>query len=608
MPRTPSISPAIHTRLARWCTVALSLAAWEARHAHADVIVIANRMATAIQFQFQPAAGETQVISLPSGETMPLFLDGRASVLFNSQGGAKRYQLDVNSAYYFGRGAGGRVDLQKIGLGEDRFTIAGRSLPGSASRAPIAVIPVKAFVDEEEPSRQAYWERRVRRRIESASEILEKHCRVSFRVTAVGTWNSDNQTTDFTTSLGEFEREASSEPAQLAIGFTSQWALVKGRTHMAGTRGPLHSHILVREGSPHIAEPEKLEFLVHEMGHYLGASHSPERTSVMRPVLGDNLAGSAGFHIRFDPVNTLVMSLLGEEIRRRNVKQLSELTSDTRRRLEQIYLQLSRSMPDDPAGMHYVQLMRSATTTPMAGPAKHVLQAIVRAAISNHALPLGIDMGSGIPSRRTGDALTEYYVRQAARTADGLADEVAARAFLAALGVAMDDSDMLGKIPGVGGLHRAIEAPNERVVRQSVIGEPTMRGRQDLAKHFFLSAYLTATMGADAANAAGVAKELVDVNTTSGLSFADLAADRAGVKFAEGVLTGRFPLHLIAQGFAVSAFVPEVKDLPEGISSADLMSQYGSADDPRFRKLLDEIDQQIRLLPPHRMTPGGFRP
>jgi hypothetical protein len=172
----------------------------------------------------------------------------------------------------------------------------------------------------------------------------------------------------------------------------------------------------------------------------------------------------------------------------------------------------------------------------------------------------------------------------------------------------MDDSDMLGRIPGVGLLHQAIEAPAARVLRESVIGEPTMRGRHDLAQHFFLSAYLTATMGSDAANAAGVAKELVDMNTASGLSFADLAADRAGVKFAEGVLTGRFPLRLVAQGFSVSAFVPEVKDLPEGLSSADFVSQYGSVDENRFQKRLYEIDQRILLLPPHRMTQSGFRP
>jgi hypothetical protein len=575
--------------------------------ASGDVIVLANRTAGTLQVQFQPLAGQAQLLTLPAGAVIPMFLDGSATASFTSLGSPKRYQLDPNCAYFFGRGIGGRVDLQKIGLGEDASTAGGRSLPGSASRTPSATIRVKILVDEEEPGRQVYWERRLQRRIEAASAILEAHCRVGLRVVAVGTWNSDNRTNDFTTSLAEFEREVEPAPAQLAIGFTSQWEMTRGRTHMAGTRGPLHTHILVREGSPQISEPEKLEFLVHELGHFLGASHSPEPGSVMRPVLGDNLAGRAGFHIQFDPVNTLIIALVGEEIRRRNVARVQDLTPDSRRRLQQIYVQLSRSLPNDPAGMHYVQLMGASPATPLAGPAKQVLQAIVRAAVANRALPLEMSGGER-PARRSDDALTEWYVRHAARAADGLPDNVAPRALLVALGVAMDDSGMLTKIPAAGGLYRVVEPPDEQVIRLSVIGKPTVRGRRDLAQHFFVSGYLTAVAGAEAANAAGIAKELLDSHGASGFSFADVAADRAGVRFAEGVLSGRFPLHLLGQSFSVAAFMPELQELPEGLSAVEVASRYGAASDPRFQKQLNEIDQRVLLLPPHRMTARPIAP
>src|SRR3954465_8961977 len=109
--------------------------------------------------------------------------------------------------------------------------------------------------------------------------------------------------------------------------------MARGRIHMAGTRGPLHAHILVREGSPEINEPERLEFLVHELGHHLGAAHSPEWQSVMRPVLGDNRAGRSDFRIQFDPVNTLAMAMVCEEIRRSNIANVSQLQYLTRQRL-----------------------------------------------------------------------------------------------------------------------------------------------------------------------------------------------------------------------------------------------------------------------------------
>ena len=578
-------------------------------HAAGDVIVLANRAGTRLSVSFMPEAGPPQQLTLAAGEVTPLFVDGQASVSFASPGAPRRYKLAANCAYYFGRAADGGLDLQKIGLGGDEATAAGRSLPGGARRLSSVAIPVKILVDEEEPGRQVQWERRLRRRIEAASAILEKHCRVGLRVVAVGRWNSDNATNDFIESLGEFEREVNAHPARLAIGFTSQWQMVRGRTHMAGTRGPLHSHILVREGAPQISEAEKLEFLVHEMGHYLGAAHSPERGSVMRPVLGDNLAGRSDFRIQFDPVNTLAIAMIGEEIRARNLTHLADLTPETKRRLRQVYTELSRSMPKDPAGLHYVRLMNSPASTPVGIAAKRVLQAIVRAAAANRALPEASDEGSSTSSsRRTGDELTEYYVRQAAREADNLPDDVAPRAFLVALGVGLGDAELLAKIPGAGKLAQGVESASERTVRTTVLGEPTMRERRDLAQHFFVSGYLTATMGVDAANVAGITKELLDAHGASGFSFADLAADRAGVQFGAGVLSNRFAVNMLAQGFVVKAFMPEIDELPEGLSAVEVASKYGPQSDPRFRQQLQRIDQRVQLLPPYRITARQFGP
>jgi hypothetical protein len=569
--------------------------------ANADVIVLANRTGGPLTVRFMPLAGQAQQVTLAPSDVTPMFVDGAANVAFGPAAGQRRYLVDANCAYYFGRRRDGQIDLQKIGLGEDETTAGGRSLPGSASRAATTMIAVKILVDEEEPGRQAMWERRLRRRIETASEIMEKYCRVGLRVVAVDTWNSENSTNDFIASLGEFEREVKPFPARLVIGFTSQWEVVRGRMHMAGTRGPLHTHILVREANPHIGEAERLEFLLHELGHHLGAAHSPERDSVMRPVLGDKQAGRTAFRIRFDPVNALLIAMVGEEMRRRSAVQLADLSTDTKRRLRQIYKELSRSLPNDPAAQHYVQLMStSSIAAPLAESARRVLQEIVRTAVSNRARPAAGSNIAATKSRLVGDDLTGHYVRRAAAFADQLPDDVAPRAFLIGLGIGLDHSGSLAKLPGASSLAQAVEPASERTIRLTMLGEPTMRGRRDLAEHFFVSAHLTATMGGDAARAAGLTKELFDAHAASGFSFADIAADRAGAHFAEGVLGNKLKLGLIAQGFNVSTFMPEISKLPEGLTAVELDSQFGSQDDDRFANQLRAIDQRIQLLPPYR--------
>jgi len=577
----------------------LMLLAGTIRTAHADVIVLANRIDRPIPIRFGPRSGANQQLTLAADDVVPLFVDGKASVEFSTSSGEKRYALDANCAYYFGRTIDGRIDLQKIGLGEDGTALTGRTLPGNAT-GQAATITVKIVVDEEEPARRAHWERRLRRRIETASAILEKYCGVRLEVVATERWNSDNDTNDLIASLGEFEREVSPAPARVAIGFTSQYQLVRGRVHMAGTRGPLHTHILAREGSPEISEPEKLEFLVHELGHFLGAAHSPERGSVMRPVLGDNRAGRSDFRIQFDPVNALAVAMVGEEIRRRNIKHVSDLAPDTRRRLRQIYTELARSLPEDPAGFHYAQLMGSTAGAPMSIAAKTVLQEIVRAAVANRALPEPPSKGAGGESRRSGDALTEYYLRRAAHAADALPDEVAPRAFLLALAIGLDNSQTLASIPGIAETVAGVEAPSERSIRLTLLGEPTVRGRRDLAQHFFISAYLTSALGSEAATAAGFAKELLDAQGNSGFSFADIAADRAGTRFANGVLKNHFSLAALEKSFQVDAFVPGVEGLPEGLSAAQFKARFGKKDAPQVIDQLKEIDRRIQTLPPYR--------
>lgn len=587
----------------RVCSVALALTTilrLVVSPAHADVIVLANRSSRTIPVRVTPVSAHPQELTMAAGEVAPVFVDGQAHLKFQLQQQNKQYLLDANSAYYFGTFDDGQVDMHKIGLGGDRVTANGRVLPGTASASPDVTIPVTIFVDEEEVARQSVWERRLRQRLAQASEIIQRTCRLKFKIVAVGTWKSDNKVTDFVKSLAEFEEKTNPFPGQVAIGFTSQYQVPQGRVHLGGTRGPFHSHILIREWSRHVGEAERLELLVHELGHFLGASHSPESNSVMRPVLGDRKALHANFKIQFDPVNTLIMAMVSEEARRRGVRNFKSLTRGTKHRLTQIYGALKGKSPRDDAARKDAPTGDLLVASPLVLGTKDVLQALVTAAQENRDLPPKGEAGLHGKTCCEGDALTEYYFQNAAKVARDLPTDLAPTAFLFALAIGLDDRDTLAKLPQTKRLVAKVESAGQRAVRQAFLGKPTMRGRNDLTKHFVISAYLSAVQGAENVESTGLMKELSDCRRGgTGFSFADLAANKSGILFAGGIMDGRFALDWLADSFRVDQFMPEIDNLPEGISFAQLWAQFGQQDDDRFQVQLGEIDRLVLSLAPY---------
>ncbi|MBN1854244.1 MAG: hypothetical protein JW829_16060 [Pirellulales bacterium] len=323
--------------------------------AQADIVVLANRTNLPVRVQVHLRGTEPVFSEIASGSVLPVVYDGPMEVSFLQDRIPKRYLLDANAAYYFSRGSSGQLDLHQIGLNGDATSRLGRPLPGRPDT--MGAIGITIAVDEEEAAKRAVWEKRLRRRIQAASDILERHCRIRLEVVRVTTWDSEDGITDLEKSLHELEKEVNPLPGRLAIGFTSQYQVPHGRTHLGGTRGPLRSHILIREWSRHIEESERLELLVHELGHHFGAVHSPEADSVMRPILGDRHARLKSYVIRFDPVNSLIVSLVGEEIRRRGIRQFSDLTAGTKQRLRQIYAVLEQALPDDESARIHQQLL-----------------------------------------------------------------------------------------------------------------------------------------------------------------------------------------------------------------------------------------------------------
>jgi hypothetical protein len=560
------------------------------------VAILANNTDSRVNFSIINEQGEQQPYILDRTDVIPIPADEQVGVVFKAEGTLRRYLLQPNVIHYFVE-TDKSLDLRTLVLpapaDEDP------KLPPPKPRAvkfATYVIPVKILVDDDQPAVERIWERELRDRVEAASEIFEHHCGIRFEVKAVETWVSDNDITDFQMSLREFETKVNPAPAQVAIGFTSQYAIQQGLTHMGGTRGPLHSHILIREWSQYVTQSERLEILVHELGHFLGASHSADLDSVMRPKLGDRRSHASSFRIGFDPLNTLAMNLIADELRARKYHGFSLMSVDTRRQLQRIYLALEKDLPNDPAAALYINMLHLETKVPLPAPAKpaelvvatqEVVQAVVNAARVNH----------GSFTELKGDAMTEYYIREAAAAAVKHRPGIAQRAFLLGIGIALNDSLLWTDFHLQTEFIRQVESEDARQLRISLLEKPTMHGRSDLARHFLVSSALTVQLGPLVAAQIGIAKEIGDAHGTSGFSFVDLAADAAGITFATQVRDGKIPLDKLAKSFRIPDFLPEVKELEEGLSWDEFTEKYGSTNDHSFQKVQAEIQKRIQSLP-----------
>jgi hypothetical protein len=555
--------------------------------ASGDVIVVANRSRAAVEFRVAPGDQQPVRYSLPAGDMVVIPSRGPAELLFDVEQNLIRHHLDANAAYYFASDKDGWLTIHKIDLGGTEATFSGRALAArDQNAAEIGEIPVKILVDDKEPTTRRIWEPRLRRRIDQVSDILQQHCRLRLKVVAVDQWKSDDSIEDVRQGLLEFERTVDPSPAWLAIGFTGKYRREPGRVHLGGAKGLLRPHILIREWSPTMTEPERLEVLLHEIGHYLGSVHSPDPNSVMRPLLADNKAVLREFRIAFDPVNTLIMSLVGEEVRHRQARSVKMLSPATRTRLDQIYGALAKAVPNDKTARQFQFQLGLVASSPLARATREVVRTVTEMA-SRRTQAEG-------PSLEK-DALTEHYVQSAARRALALPAEVAPAALLLGLGIGLDNSRTLLSNSVTREFCQTVESESERRTRLRFLGSPTVQQRRDLAQHFFLSAYLTVVVGPQAAEAAGVAKELVDARSGSGFSYVDLAADLAGIAFAERLLRGDLTVQQLAGQFQVQHYMPEVSDLPEGLRWEQARQQLiGSGADSlagRRRIILQRIEQ-----------------
>lgn len=131
-----------------------------------------------------------------------------------------------------------------------------------------------------------------------------------------------------------------------------------------------------------------------------------------------------------------------------------------------------------------------------------------------------------------------------------------------------------------------------------------VQGRYDWIQHFLLSAGLTVSGGRGIADFIGEAKEVQDSSGSSGFSFTDIAADRAGVRFAEIAIgspsDARRVQETLSKVSSEKDYFPEVRDFPEGLSAATFSSRYGDRNSDAYLKVVAEIDSRIARIPLYR--------
>lgn len=127
-----------------------------------------------------------------------------------------------------------------------------------------------------------------------------------------------------------------------------------------------------------------------------------------------------------------------------------------------------------------------------------------------------------------------------------------------------------------------------------------LAGRDDLRLHFIFSAALKIISDSGLSFAIGEFKELLDSQQGgSGFSFVDLAADRAGIRFAERALDDASALHIQRRASGLTeekTFFPSIAELPEGIPQ-QVFTARGGIESSYYKKYLTTINTRIDNLP-----------
>ena len=225
------------------------------------------------------------------------------------------------------------------------------------------------------------------------------------------------------------------------------------------------------------------------------------------------------------------------------------------------------------------QRLQSTGRELLLGPLDHQRIVAYYTAISRQSLPL---RPGGVSLDRLLQPLFALALSRSADNSDAAAEN---RAMLLALGVTVSGNS----IEYLVGSEAARGLPRPRPINL------TLGGRSDLAKHFSVSAAITAAGGSALADRVGVFKEVDDSRGGSGFSFADLLADRAGVSLAEMALgaKARELQQYMANGAQEADYMPAFNNLPEGLMELEFKTRYEDLDSAAYALVNREIERRL---------------
>ena len=587
---------------------------WQGHHERA-VVTITNATEQQQGLRITHDDGKSETAILQPYQTLAFTVGTKSTLSTYLDKKLTRFVLDPYHCYAY-IPVTKKVVFQGIGLDKPMpkpTDVTERPIPGIRPYE----LQVKLAIDQGNRKQPEGLETEYRERIAAASAILKKQCNVTLKIVAVEKWAVPANAGDIQEVLLDFQQKIKTKPATLVIGYLATPVMLKKKEESNWpspfcNQGPLQTHILMRDGYPNGMNPQ-LEYLVHDLAHYFGTVHSPDPISTARADLDNGLANSTKFHIGFDPLNLLAMNIWVEQIRTGNVRGWESLDKLSRERLSNIYKTLRRGMPDDElVASHIVTLgtldgslkpgaqlpqIAKPTTIEMS-PKSAAIRAVVQAiTLRADELHLGTN-----PIKE--DALTSELIRTAANAALKLDVQHRETAFLIGFGIALDSSSLMRENPLTRKLALAAETDAERRLRLSILGSPTLGRRRDLCQHFAISAALTEVVGSTITRTAGFAKEAKDMTTTSGFSFVDISADLAGIRFAENLKQNPLLLNNYAKQFQVDAYLPSIKEWPEGMNRTEFQSEFGTTRDPRFQQQVKAIEKAIEALPVYQASRG----